>query len=91
MIKPRMTVWLPCKIQNGPFPSERRVYVRVGDSEWFGFVNVEDLQEAKRLVRAVVVGVQKDSVTVRIKGHSPEERFIKSAPEALREHVAFAT
>jgi hypothetical protein len=93
-VKPGVEVWLPCEIRKGPFPNERRVFVSFGGSEWYGFVSVENLREErenKGLVRAVVVGVERDSVSVRIVGHSPEERFIKGPPEAVRERVAVTT
>ena len=43
-MKPR-PIWIACLVRGGPFPDERRVYLKTdfGD-EWFGFVQVRNLK-----------------------------------------------
>ena len=37
-------VWVPCEVRGGPFPDERMVYIESKVGEWFGFVNVSELE-----------------------------------------------
>jgi hypothetical protein len=78
------TVWLPCEIRSGPFASERRVLVRTtcGD-EWFGFVDLSDLDEEKKLVRARVVRIHDGNVTLAIRGHSPASHAVRAEKSTI--------
>ena len=48
-IKPGMVVWVPCEVRPGPFPNERKVYIKLDNSEWFGFVDVLSYKEGAKL------------------------------------------
>jgi hypothetical protein len=78
-------VWLPCKARGGPFPNERRIYVEIGDSEWFGFVDVSELKDKGRQesdhVRAIVIATEPGRVVLGIRGQSPASRPIQTTPE----------
>ena len=50
-IKKGMVVWIPCEVRGGPFPDERRVYVGTEIGEWFGFVNISQLEKKLRRER----------------------------------------
>jgi hypothetical protein len=77
-----MSVWLPCEVRGGPFPNERRVLVRTDTSEWFGFVNVSELQKKVQAgsdrVRAVIVAVEPNHVIVAVRGQSPASGEIQA-------------
>jgi hypothetical protein len=81
-IKLRTTVWLPCEVKGGPFPNERRIYVNIDESEWFGFVDISQLKakvdEGADYIRAVVTGVQPERVVLSIRGHSPASNPIQT-------------
>lgn len=74
-IKKGMTVWIPCEVKGGPFPNERRVYVKTDKSEWFGFVNTSELrkgiEEGPDSVRAVVIDTDSKQLVLAIRGQSP--------------------
>jgi hypothetical protein len=82
-----MSVWLPCEVKGGPFPNERRVLVRTETSEWFGFVNVSELQNKVQTgsdrVRAVVVAVEPNNVIVAVRGQSPASGEIQAKPSLI--------
>lgn len=81
-------IWLPCGIQSGPFPNERRVYLKVEGSEWSGFVSTSELIEAEKRVRATVLRVGPgDWMVVGIRGNSPASRPIEARPAAVREQL----
>jgi hypothetical protein len=88
-------VWLPCRVRPGPFPNERKVYVKVGESEWFGFVDVSQLREnavpGTSYVRALVIAVQPSNVVLGIRGQSPASGPLQATPSQLTEHGSLAT
>jgi hypothetical protein len=91
-MKKGMPVWISCDVRGGPFPNERRVLIKTGISEWFGFVSTSELKdkvpEGKDHVRAVVVDVKSEYVVVGIRGQSPASGEIQARPAELTENVA---
>ncbi len=87
-----VVVWLPCDVRSGPFSNERRIFVKIGESEWFGFVDIAELKESdgKTFVRAVVLAVRPDAVVLGIRGQSPGSGPIQAKPSLIIEHGAFA-
>jgi hypothetical protein len=87
--------WLWCEVRPGPFPNERRVYVKVGDSEWFGFVGISQLEnklvEGKDRVRAAIVAVHPNEIVLGLRGQSPASRPIQTTPSLIAEYGSFAT
>ena len=83
-------LWLPCEVKSGPFPNERRVRVRLGGGEWAGFVDVGELKEGhgESFVRAIVVSISADSVTVGIRGQSPFNHILRTQPDSVLEYGA---
>jgi hypothetical protein len=64
-------VWIPCKVQPGPFSDELLVTVESGEGTISGFVNAQELREGPRggsQVRGIVRSVQERSVEVWIRG-----------------------
>jgi hypothetical protein len=89
-IKKGMVRWLPCKVRKGPFPNERMVYINTGISEWFGFVNIAELkskvEEGDDSVRAIVLAVEGDTVTVGIRGSSPASGAVQARRSVIAEY-----
>lgn len=83
-------VWIPCEVRSGPFPNERRVYVKTGMSEWFGFVRTSELKdkvsEGEDRVQAVVLAVEPDRVVVGVRGQSPASGMIQARPSQIAEY-----
>lgn len=83
-IKNGMAVWLPCEVRSGPFPNERRIYIKHDTGEWFGFVDVSQLKEkvekGSDYVRATVIGVQDERVVLGIRGQAPASKPIETRP-----------
>jgi hypothetical protein len=83
-IKKGMVVWLPCEVRSGPFPNERRIYVKHDNGEWFGFVDVSQLKnkvkQGSDYVRATVIGVQDERVVLGIRGQAPASKPIETRP-----------
>jgi hypothetical protein len=86
-IKKGTIVWIPCEVQSGPFPNERRVYVKLDDSEWFGFVDVSQLKEkvpqGTDCVQATVLGIQNQRVVLGIHGQAPASGPLETTPTAI--------
>lgn len=82
-------LWLPARILPGPFIDERRVYLKIGDNEWFGFVNESEIRDEK-LLRVRVLGVRGDSVALGIRGMSPGSRTFVTKRSTLIEYGAVA-
>ena len=64
-------VGVPCDVQPGPFPDEFLVTIQTDKDVVSGFVNSRDLKkvgESRGYVRAAVVDVTEETVTVRIAG-----------------------
>ena len=77
-------VWLPCDTKSGPFDDELRVYVKIGDEEWFGFVDGSDIRGGNK-IRAKIVAVNKDAVIIGIPGISPHSKsIVKTTSETIR-------
>jgi hypothetical protein len=66
-------VWIPCEVRSGPFPDERRVYLKLGDHEWMGFVNEAEIRDGKS-VKATILRVAGNRVLLGIRGTSPTSR-----------------
>jgi hypothetical protein len=83
--------WLPCEVKKGPFPNERRVYIKTETSDWFGFVSTTELkdkrEEGKDHVRATVLAIEPDSVIVQIRGQSPASGPIQTKPAMIAEYA----
>jgi hypothetical protein len=83
-IKKGMVIWVPCEVNGGPFPDERRVYVNTEIDEWFGFVNISELDKkvkhGKDRVRALVLDIQPALMIVGINGQSPASKVLKAEP-----------
>ncbi len=80
-------IWLDCDTRSGPFDDELRVYVRIGEQEWFGFVDSSDIKEIKegKKIRAKIVATSKDAIIVGIPGVSPNSRsIIKTTTETIK-------
>jgi hypothetical protein len=92
-IKKGMVVWVPCIVNSGPFPDERRVYVSGGidDDEWFGFVGISELHKkvprGEDEVRALVLDVQPKFIVVGINGQSPASKSLTANPSIIRQHA----
>jgi hypothetical protein len=93
--KKRDLVWIRCKVRPGPFPNERRIYVQLGSSEWFGFVDQSELErkvpEGEDRVRATVIAVQPGKVVLGIRGQSPASGPIQTEPSLIAEYGAVPT
>lgn len=85
-------VWIPCEVRTGPFPNERRIYVKLDNSEWFGFVDDSQLQEkvaqGKDYVRATVIGIRDERVVLGIRGQSPASPPIEATSTAVGRFTA---
>jgi len=82
VIKSGMTVWVSCDVRPGPFPNERKVYIKLDNNEWFGFVDVSQLknkvESGPDFVQATVIGVRDERVVLGIRGQSPASRPIET-------------
>jgi len=94
MLKSKLKVgdelWIPAEIRLGPFADERRVYLKIDDNEWLGFVNEAEIRDNK-LLRVTVLATKGDSVVLGIRGISPHGRPFKTQRETLIEHGAIAS
>ena len=92
-IKKGKIVWIPCEVKGGPFPNERRVLIKTGISEWFGFVSTSELEkkvpEGADRIRAVVVEVQDDHVVIAVRGQSPSSGEIQAQQSFITGSAAF--
>ena len=63
-------VWIPCKVQPGPFSDEPLVTFEGIDGPITGFVNIDELKETagQTMVRGIVRNIEKDHIEVWIKG-----------------------
>lgn len=61
-------VWIPCKVQPGPFSDEPLVTVDSIDGPVTGFVSVDELTAEPTKVRGIVRGLERDHVEVWIRG-----------------------
>lgn len=86
-----MIVWIPCKVRVGPFPDERKVYVPSATGDWFGFVNISELDKkvlnGEDRVRGVVLAIESNGVLLGINGQSPASKGVTAKP-SLIEHAA---
>jgi len=83
-------VWLPCEVRPGPFPNEKRVYVKLGDAEWVGFVNTRALREwsGGMQVRGVVTAVGPgNALRVAVRGHSPASVSLETRRDVISGYV----
>lgn len=85
-------MWIPCSVKSGPFPNERRVYLKTHLTEWFGFVNVTELEnkvtEGEDRVRAIILHVGDDQIVVGIRGQSPKGGPIQTRPSEVTAYGA---
>ena len=67
-------IWLPCRVELGPFSDERTVFISHQGSNWSGFVNVRWLksggEDDRDDVLATVVSVNDTTFMARIRGHA---------------------
>ena len=86
------SVWIQCHVKGGPFPNERRVYVKTDSSEWFGFVNVSELKnkvaEGEDQVRAIVLDAQGNHILVGIRGQSPKGGSVQTSSSEITAYGA---
>ena len=86
-IKKGMMVWIPCEVRGGPFPNERRIYLKLGNHEWFGFVDVSQLQkgvkEGSDYVKARVLAIQNEKVVLGIRGQSPTSPPLETSSSVI--------
>jgi hypothetical protein len=63
-------VWIPCKVQPGPFSDEPLVTIESLDGPVTGFVNSDELKETanQTTVRGIVRSIEKDHIEVWIRG-----------------------
>lgn len=61
-------VWIPCKVQPGPFSDEPLITVDSLDGPITGFVSAEEVSRDRAKVQAIVRGIGEDHVEVWIKG-----------------------
>jgi hypothetical protein len=64
-------VGLPCEVKLGPFEDERLVSFETVDGPVTGFVSTDELQqidEDRWMIHAVVVKIERDVVTVKVRG-----------------------
>lgn len=93
-LKKGMLVWIPCDVRGGPFGNERRVYIKIGDSEWFGFVDETELEKkvthGKDRVKAVVLTFQSEVglVVLGVRGQSPASGPIHTDETFLNQYGA---
>lgn len=87
VLKKGMVIWIRCEVKPGPFPNERRVYVKLDENEWFGFVDVSQLEkqgkESPDRVRATVLAVQNDKVVIGIHGQAPASGPIETTSTTI--------
>jgi hypothetical protein len=90
-IRKGMIVWIPCEVRVGPFPDERKVYVPSATGDWFGFVNISELDKkvlnGEDRVRGVVLAIESNGVLLGINGQSPASKGVTAKP-SLIEHAA---
>jgi hypothetical protein len=77
-------IWLRCDVSSGPL-SEHLVRLRLGDAIWFGFVKSSELSSDQKKVRATVLDLKNQTVTIGIRGHSPTSN---NAIQTSREQIA---
>ncbi len=75
-------LWLPCQVKPGPFDNEPRVYLKIGDQEWFGFVDDSEIRGGK--LRAKIIAFTNKAVIIGISGISPTSKTITTTPEAIQ-------
>ncbi|MGO9266182.1 MAG: hypothetical protein ACLQBA_15110 [Candidatus Binataceae bacterium] len=69
-LKRGLEVWLNCEASPGPL-NEYLVRLKVGETLWFGFVQRSELAENHKRVRATVLDIKNQTITIGIRGHSP--------------------
>jgi len=85
-------VWVPCEVREGPFPNEKRVYIKMAGAEWFGFVGEQNIRAAGPgfSVRATVIHIGHDSIVLKISGQSPTNRALKTNVRDIPQYVPVA-
>lgn len=78
-------VWIPCKVQPGPFSDEPLVTVETTEGPLTGFVKGEELKETagQTSVRGIVRNIAKDYVEVWIKGSFFTTNGLANVPAGL--------
>ena len=75
-------VWIPCKVQPGPFSEEPLVTFDSIDGPVTGFVNLDELKEGG-FVRGLVRDIAKDHVEVWIRGSFFTTNGLANVPAGL--------
>jgi len=70
VVKEGQTVWIPCQIRNGMFPSEKYISFQVEnrDSKVNALIPVEDVNEQNKTVKAVVARRANGSIFLLFRG-----------------------
>jgi len=62
------TVWIPCEVKEGMFPTEHYIHVEVpGEKAITGFIPQEEVKEEGQ-VRAVIAQIAKESAALLFRG-----------------------
>lgn len=81
-------IWIPCEVKPGPFTDERMVRVGLPDNQWVGFAPAwalknPDVSEGRTEIRAKVVEVEDEYVSVRLPGHAIAASVFRSPKEEV--------
>jgi hypothetical protein len=78
-------VWIPCKVQPGPFSDEPLVTFESVDGPVTGFLNRDELREtaSQTSVRGIVRSIERDYITVWIKGSFFTTNGLANVPAGL--------
>lgn len=76
-------VWIPCKVQPGPFSDEPLVTIDSTDGPVTGFVHSEELSADRKKVRGIVRRVARDHLEVWIRGSFFTTNGLANVPTEL--------
>jgi hypothetical protein len=84
-IKPGDEIGIQCEVTNGPFTGERLISFGTTDGPVSGFVRESELKQdgSHWLVRAIVLGVEADSIAVRVQGSFFTTNGIATIPREM--------
>ncbi|HMG77154.1 MAG TPA: hypothetical protein VK591_00620 [Xanthobacteraceae bacterium] len=78
-------VWIPCKVQPGPFSEEPLVTFESTDGPVTGFIDSDELKEigGQTSVRGIVRSIERDYIKVWIKGSFFTTNGLANVPTGL--------
>lgn len=76
-------VWIPCRVQPGPFSDEPLVTIESIDGPVTGFVNSDELAGDKEKIRGIIHGIAKDHIEVWIRGSFFTTNGLTNVPTEL--------